>query len=1024
MEKLRFTQLFRESDKELSDDEKGDIIIMSFPKDEQDAIDAEYTEAKANHQLDSFFDKYKDILEASSGSDVEADNTETATDDEKSSETETATESEEASESVEGEDEDDANANTEEAENKDENDEGVTDKDFVNIIDNAMTVKLDDATEKDNEAFYRAMGVTTENKKHFEEYEEYFGFGLNGKPKESVRIMFETPFNWSYKIGDVVKKDDPLFKTVAYMNEFVLWRNAAEVFMNNETIRACDEPIFKAMENHIAGTELNKYIKQETDKLAKSPSKDELSVIGKSLAASKSGTTPILDKATGKKINQNNDIILFIYKKVYPSIIKMAKKGSIGKNPPANRRCVLGNNLAGTQLYKNLYLKAIGNVDLIEKPDDMLDEVIRDGYTTLLGGRAVVRATRDSISERPRYKAIFDTPQAGPVSIFDSNWIDNGEAKSMLVNYERAWDFVQDGKESFSVTTARKMTGKKGKTQGVGVPAKSYAMACQGLSDEVVKAKFDLGEISKIEYEGFQMAKKLVFGMLSDLEPFSVIASQVATDFGNYLQTLTRIGSHMLGVYNIYGEKYYSKEEIEKANPQDREKMLRINKEWEKATQNLKGEVSLDTKISGKDGEIGTIGDMIASKEPTLTSDDKLSLKGNVTSIKLRLTSLSNTILNAPVVGDAGRVAKIRAVFTLLCFTKYIYMALTHWEFNPFDTINSVIGKTKISSSGRPDSAGKIQHPIYWNQTEWVKDNYDENSDMNDAYAPYPIAGLADTKIGSALMELRSPMGLAYTAFTPEGIAQIDGDVKEFTQRIYSSCKSCLKQLGFDVDKIKTDDGLFTAKINGETRVCTPSFLVSSTLFKPGISEFNDDISVYGANWKGPNGSDKKDYKPQRQDWISASVGKALTQTAVADIVNNEEYKGVIEKVKDYTGVDLYDLMQQIEDQKKKKSKTGEKGNVNVNTLLNKQNPNAKITTDLNDTTVPVNHNDGHAEVLDDKLLGPDTAGGKKGVIIGDRHGRTKAKYNCSTNYNQFFADVFREASAKETPKKQRFTIN
>ena len=1013
MEKLRFTQLFRESEKELSDDEKGDIIIMSFPKDEQDAIDAEYTEAKANHQLDSFFDKYKDILEASSGSDVETDTTETVTDNEEPSETETTTESEEASENVEGEDEDDANANTEEAENKDENDEGITDKDFVNIIDTAMTVKLDDATEKDNEAFYRAMGVTAENKKHFEEYEEYFGFGLNGKPKESVKIMFKTPFHWTYKMGDVVKKDDPLFKTVAYMNEFVLWRRAAEVFMENKTIRACDEPIFKAMENHIAGTELNNYIKKETDKLAKVAEGDEekLSVIGKSIAASKSGTTPISDIATGEKINQNNDIILFIYKKVYPSIIKMAKKGSIGKNPPANRRCVLGNDLAGTQLYKNLYLKAIGNVDLIDKPDEMLDEIIRDGYTTLLGGRAVVRATRDSISERPRYKAIFDTPQAGPVSIFDSNWIGNGVAKSMLVNYERAWDFVQDGNDSFSVTTARKMTGKKGKTQGVGVPAKSYAMAVQGLSDEVVKAKFDLGEIDKIQYEGFQLAKKLVFGMISDLEPFSVIASQVATDFGNYLQTLTRIGSHMLGVYNIYGKKYYSKEEIEKANPQDREKMLRINKEWEKATENLKVPVSLDTTVPGKDGDTGTsFGDTIADKVHGISAGDKDIVQKNMVALVNHLKAVKTFVDNLPESNIKEIGEKINGYYSIICQSRFEYIGLREPRITAKGALNMVVGKQPGSGKNLGQLVDLI--PIQ------KMDNWGLHTDGSGAS---PIGGMGGNfnpnedslsfnhGAFNCYSKVRSLPGLYYINYTDDGVEDFKVYVSSL-ERLYNYSRSKIFELlekgGLNIDDKGYGKG-------GDSRI------ISGQLYAPNEIKDNgkiiERIPVSLTSMDVPY-TDINDYLVDNSycQWRIASRAKAMSPAQLKSFRNDpatEDFRKELKKRHDFDVDKAIDTM----DKKGKYDK-----GLNPQGVQLTANPDGGLVFTNSDSNL------GTPEIHDN--FGMDFVKGNKvrynQEVNTDNFKVTGGHNKADESMFEFFGEVFREASAKETPKKQRFTIN
>ena len=54
MEKLRFTQLFRESEKELSPEEKLDIILAAYP-DKEDEIKDDFEDAKFNGKLEDFF---------------------------------------------------------------------------------------------------------------------------------------------------------------------------------------------------------------------------------------------------------------------------------------------------------------------------------------------------------------------------------------------------------------------------------------------------------------------------------------------------------------------------------------------------------------------------------------------------------------------------------------------------------------------------------------------------------------------------------------------------------------------------------------------------------------------------------------------------------------------------------------------------------------------------------------------------------------------------------------------------------
>ena len=63
MEKLKFTQIFREAEeKVLTDDEKLKLIIDANPGKE-DKIYDEFDAASATNGLDDFFEKYKDVLE-------------------------------------------------------------------------------------------------------------------------------------------------------------------------------------------------------------------------------------------------------------------------------------------------------------------------------------------------------------------------------------------------------------------------------------------------------------------------------------------------------------------------------------------------------------------------------------------------------------------------------------------------------------------------------------------------------------------------------------------------------------------------------------------------------------------------------------------------------------------------------------------------------------------------------------------------------------------------------------------------
>lgn len=999
MEKLRFTQLFHESEKVSEDEKKKDIILKAFPDDEKAEIEENYEAADFDGKLEEFFDKYKDILDNAKS---EESNDDTTSETDSSNEIESSDEKPTEDENL---DSDNTNSDVE----TDEESEEQLEMEEESASSQDSTIKNGKSPLNLSNKYYNklveTLKITPDMEKDFEKYEEYFGYTSTGK-KDSVKVMFHTPEYWPIKTGDYIKSDNPLFHTVACMNEFLIWRMGVQIYNSEDNnIKGIFNTVLKSGK---AGSALNAYVKKHADE-----TKENIAI---AIEEIRTGSTVIDDPfETGKDIKQKNNIILFMFTKIFPTLLNVAKTGKVGGLPPTATSKILGED----SLYGKLYLIGRGEYKVVTS-DDVITDLIIDSYSAFLGGRLAVRAPYEN---EIKGSARFGTAVAKPLCIFDNNdgWLENksGKAKNIYQKMDKAFS---EKNEKFEINIARKKRGK-GAIKAIGLTETAYELAIEGATDKTLQFLLDQDEITQKDYNDIIKARQYITIETTELEPFAYIANTVGADFNNFLSCLTRVGAAKVGILDVYDKQYYSEEDIKnEKDPKKKEEMLEINKRWEEASIKIRNfdTMSMDAPTTGKDGDTGTtVGDLIASKEPVLTTDDKITLSGNVDVIKFRLQKLKESILNAPVNTDADRFAKIKATFALLCLTKYIYMALTHWEFTPIDALNAVIGKTKVSSSGRYDTAGKKNHPLTWEQSDWIRDVYSDKSELNNAYAPFPIAGLYDTKIGKALAELRSPIGLAYTAFTPEGIKQIDGDIKEFTQKVYTDCKICLRDLGFDVDRIKTDDDMFNIKFDNKL-ITKPSQIVRSTLFKPGISEFNDDISVYGANWFGPTGSKSPDYKPQRQDWFEMSVGKMLTQSSLETIVNNDEYKDTIEEVKKLTGVDLYDLMQQILEQKKKEKNKG----FDLKKAIAKQNPDAKIAQNINSNRIFVNNKETPAKKFGDKLMQVPTKGT---YVIGDNTDTNYVDMNdsiLSNFYNQFFGEVFREASEKEKTKKQRFTIN
>ena len=992
MEKLRFTQLFRESEKELSPEEKLDIILAAYP-DKKDEINDDFEDAKFNGKLEDFFADYKDILDnaqnketTETSEDEEEKNTETTN--EGTTEIEVNTSDKEADDEVEVSD----------AQAEKEQEEAVKDSKIKEDKSNLVI------TNKYYDKLKEVLGISSEIERDFEKYEEYFGYTSAGK-KESVKVMFSTPENWPIKTGDSISKDDPLFHTVSCMNEFLIWRMGVQVYNRNPKIKSILNAVFATDK---AGSELNSYVKSQAAETVKE--------LGEAKAEILTGSTMIDDPfETGNEVSQKNNIILFMFTKVFPTILKVAKSGKVGRFGSCTAK-VFGKD----NLYRKLYQIARGDFDT--ENTDSLTDLILDSYNAFLGGRVAVRAPYEG---EIRGKPLIGNANAMPLCVFDDSWLSNesSDAKNVFKKMDTAFS---EKNTKFEIRNTRKTHGV-GATKAIGKSASAYADAAMGKTDEELKNEIDLGEKSENDALEVQKARLDVTTVKIEIEPFTVIASTVGTEFMNFLSCMTRVGARKANVFELYGERYWSEEDIEnEKNPKKKEQMINDNKLWVDAKTKILNfnPMSINTPISGKDGDVGTVADKIAAPDESTQNDLKISLPSEFDNI---IDSVKLTRNKADKDLDSGEDTNLigRDLFSLLKLEQFLFAGFNWLGYTPVNAWNFTGGYQEK----RPEKAlMKIKD---WCRLALVGE-YSTIGGKTDPHFGLGNTDIRDTKQNTlldSLAEVRGRDGVWFMEKTPEGIKERQKLLK-FLEEDY---ENNFKKL-YDFVKTKTKFDSVKEFID--------SLGLSGTLWEPK-SIMPEDIRtpanlVYQYD---KNGNPKVMLKNQDaklvSNWVRTIFANNPNSKTFDPLVNpkNENFdanKPIVDKVRDVTGIDLYSYF--------KDGKVDNKG------ILAALEAWSKLTN--NKFNVFSGTEDNLASLSDEKAAqdGDFFRGGSS--IIQKNHVIPKNepeydKYNLTTTTSpelirrgkgvtyhdslelvNFFKDVFREASAKSTPKKQRFTIN
>lgn len=946
MEKLKFTQIFHESEeKTLTDDEKLKLIIDANPGKE-DEIYEEFDDASATNGLDAFFEKYKDALEAKK------------------------------------------DEHSEEAKNEDEEDE------YNEVMDDVTAGEQVSPSENTNDAIepvkksdlQKVCEVLNISEGDFTIFEKYRGYNTDNTPKPEVEVLFKTPDSWPVHVGDKIKNTDPIFKNIAYRNEFILWKWAVEIFEKNGY-----REMYSNLLDKFTGSTRNTEMKSKGKELNDAVNAIRAHIIG--------NKTKVFDYATNEEIEIPNTLIFYVYVCIIPKLFVVAKSG-------------MGTvRILSNKIHATLFRLAAG----FTEEDDLYKDIILSSFNLFIGGMAGMRALYNDVFIG---KTLTDNANANPLSIFDTGWLGNNAAdiKNVYHRMNRSFEDVDDNIKPFTTKVVKKANGK-GPIAFNGVNGKAMYYAGHSFTDDQIRDEYERGEIDDETYEFVKRdigeARNRIREEDIEMSAFAYIASFVGSQFRNFLSEMVQAAAARLGadVKEAIQLKYSSQQEIEdETDPAKKQKMLDDNKKWEAVYKTLydklnNGGISMDAPVRGKDGDAGTIGDTIADNRLSTTSpeyiDGKIEVQDNIELLSQRMSEMFKVAMAIKSDSEADKVKKAQALYSVMCMAKFIYFGTSHPEFTVRNTLDAAIGleiPAAGKNAGKAVGMAKSQDMIRWSV---------ESSDGSTA-KPYYGTGTGEidpnkknAKPFDLIRNIRGPIGMTYLFFddNDNGMDFIKRVLYNNIGDIYHRCFVELNNLGINLN---------AANDKGQ------SVIFKKTLYIPGQSIITSEIDQFGANF-GSSSIYKKTQKNKKlTNWIACLRAQPITKEALEPLVDPSHplYKDnryIVEDLKEKYGINLDEIW-----------KNG-KGIVDLRGFMNANNIGIYDSPDEQRYFT-------NSEYKTDAHKGYSVAAakaGKKNILINDSD---KLKdvggvFKADEAVEEFFNTVFREAN-KEEPKKQRFTIN
>lgn len=946
MEKLKFTQIFHESEeKTLTDDEKLKLIIDANPGKE-DEIYEEFDDASATNGLDAFFEKYKDALEAKK------------------------------------------DEHSEEAKNEDEEDE------YNEVMDDVTAGEQVSPSENTNDAIepvkksdlQKVCEVLNISEGDFAIFEKYRGYNADNTPKPEVEVLFKTPDSWPVHVGDKIKNTDPIFKNIAYRNEFILWKWAVEIFEKNGY-----REMYSNLLDKFTGSTRNTEMKSKGKELNDAVNAIRAHIIG--------NKTKVFDYATNEEIEIPNTLIFYIYVCIIPKLFVVAKSG-------------MGTvRILSNKIHATLFRLAAG----FTEEDDLYKDIILSSFNLFIGGMAGMRALYNDVFIG---KTLTDNANANPLSIFDTGWLGNNAAdiKNVYHRMNRSFEDVDDNIKPFTTKVVKKANGK-GPIAFNGVNGKAMYYAGHSFTDDQIRDEYERGEIDDETYEFVKRdigeARNRIREEDIEMSAFAYIASFVGSQFRNFLSEMVQAAAARLGadVKEAIQLKYSSQQEIEdETDPAKKQKMLDDNKKWEAVYKTLydklnNGGISMDAPVRGKDGDAGTIGDTIADNRLSTTSpeyiDGKIEVQDSIELLSQRMSEMFKVAMAIKSDSEADKVKKANALYSVMCMAKFIYFGTSHPEFTVRNTLDAAIGleiPTTGKNAGRSVGMAKSQDMIRWSV---------ESSDGSTAN-PYYGTGTGEidpskknAKPFDLIRNIRGPIGMTYLFFddNDNGMDFIKRVLYNNIGDIYHKCFVELNNLGINLNA--TND-------KGQ------SAIFKNTLYIPGQSIITSEMDQFGANFESSSIYKKTQKDKKLTNWIACLRATPVTKETLEPLVDPSHplYKDnryIVEELKDNYGINLDEIWKNSE------------GIVDLRGFMKSNNIGIYGSPDeqryFTNSEYKTDAHNGYSVA--------DAKAGKKNILINDSD---KLKdvggvFKADEAVEEFFNTVFREAN-KEEPKKQRFTIN
>ena len=800
MSKVRFTQLFNES---MDANEIMDILEKHLKGEEFDKAKDMYDDFDSE---DDFIKKYQDMAEKFQKED-ENHNNEPSESNTKSKDSEGSKDSEDSEDSEELDDDSlsDEDIKTKKEENSLKEDKKDAQDAVHSRIDSKATNEKLSINSKEEKACDEALKRFGLNKEDMEEWEQYFGYKANRQPKDEIKVLFGS--NGSvFKPNEVIKNTDPRFYDVACMNEFALYSMAVELY----NTLGYGEKILGDVAKCIS---LGKYGNHKI----KDISKDTLSSLCDVRLKLKTDKAMVEDPVTGQPKEVPATILPFIYTKIVGHIINVAK-GNVSVQTRVLKKGP----------YQNFYM----NAAKLSDSNDILEDVIQDGFNVFLGGIYAARAEYEDILQTPH----LGTAGSTALNVFDIGLTDFSIKKNPFLRMKQS---IEDGAESWGWANVKKLGGKSGRIKTLGVSDNATQIANGDSSIEAVTLNnstgYDKDDALSNAQKSLGDAKSRSTHIRVRTSPISYIASKVGDQYSNFLKAMTRAGSKSYSVpASIFGKKFYSEEDIKNAKTdKERQNMINSNKAWEGVNwANItKGNVSLDTPV-GDDGK-STLMDTLASDVGNgIDFSDVEELDTKISKLKNEFDKRYN--MACLKVGDNDTESlgiQIRSLFATMASAKFVYMGINHPSASVRNALSATFGKVAKTKSGKTVFDPTVKpNDLLELGTKSDYSKYEKY--MGNSKELVSSFGVRDYDFRDAILAVRSKKAFYIFNKVKEGPEMLD-NINNFLQDINERCAKKIIEL----TPGKTTKDLEDAKIINKNLSSYLSKLESK------ISELGDNVN-------------------------------------------------------------------------------------------------------------------------------------------------------------------------------------